>query len=102
MTKNQHISKQYQKKTEKIANLDCTQLIKEDYFTVYHWNLDGEVSTPLTVDYLLVSVIDGEGEIIVNGQVFPVIKGAHFIIPATVEEYKITGKIELVVAHESI
>ena len=97
-----HISASQQKMEEKIEDLVSTQLIKEDYFTVYHWNLDGEVSTPLTVDYLLVSVIDGEGEIIVNGQVFPIIKGDHFIIPATVEEYKITGKIELVVAHESI
>jgi len=97
-----HVSDQYQQKTEKIANLDCTQLIKEDYFTVYHWNLDGEVSTPLAVDYLLVSVIDGAGEIIVSDQHYPIKKGDHFIIPTTVEEYKITGKMDLVVAHESV
>ena len=97
-----HTHEQYEKIEERIEGLASTKLIQEEYFTVYHWELNGEVSTPLVPDYLLVSVIHGEGEIIVNDQVYPIKKGDHFIIPATIEEYKITGKMELVVAHESL
>lgn len=95
-----HVDGQQQMIKEKVNDLVSTQLIKETYFTVHHWDLNGEVTTPLTVDYLLVSVINGEGEIIVNDQTFSIKKGDHFIIPAGVDEYKITGKIELVVAYE--
>lgn len=95
-----HVSEGQQKTEEKVEDLVSTQLIKENYFTVYHWDLNGEVSTPLIADYLLVSVINGVGEIIVNEQAFSIEKGDNFIIPAAVEDYKITGKIELVVTHE--
>src|SRR5690606_30535324 len=54
-------------KVEKdIADLHSTRLIAEKYFTVYHWLLNGTVSTPLTADFLLVSVVDGKGEITVG------------------------------------
>src|SRR5690625_3043139 len=95
-----HVDEQQEKIERKIDDLVSTQLIAEKYFTVSHWDLNGEVSNPLTADYLLVSVINGKGEIIVNGQTFPLKKGDHFIIPATIDSYKLTGKIELMVAHE--
>lgn len=84
-----------------IEDLVSVQLVKEDYFTVYHWQLDGKVSTPLHVDYLLVSVIDGSGEIEVNGKTHSLKKGDNFIIPATVEAYDLTGDLEIIVSHES-
>jgi mannose-6-phosphate isomerase len=95
-----HVNEQIDRKKEKIADLVSTQLIKEDYFTVYHWKLVGEVSTPLQADYLLVSVINGVGEFVVNERTFTLKKGDNFIIPATLKDYKITGDIEFIVAHE--
>lgn len=82
------------------GDLASTQLIKELYFTVYHWDIKGKVETPLKMDYLLVSVIDGSGEISVNGKTFPLAKGSHFILPAMVESYGIEGDLELMVTHE--
>lgn len=81
-------------------DLVSVQLTKEKYFTVYHWELNGKVTTPLTADYLLVSVINGTGEVVVEGQSFPLKKGDNFILPATVKEYEVKGNIELVVSHE--
>ena len=65
-----------------------------------HWQLDGKVSAPLKVDYLLVSVIGGTGELTVNGQTYPLKKGDNFILPAPVEAYDLTGQLEIVVSHE--
>lgn len=84
----------------KNEDLVSVQLVKETYFTVCHWQLDGKVSTPLKVDYLLVSVIDGSGEITVNEQAYPLKKGDNFILPATVEKYDLNGQLEIIVSHE--
>lgn len=82
------------------GDLASTQLIKETFFTVYHWKIKGEVKTPLKMDYLLISVIAGAGEISVNGQSFLLGKGTHFVLPSTVDSYGITGNLELMVTHE--
>lgn len=81
-------------------DLQSVQLIQEEYFTVYHWQIDGKVSSPLKVDYLLVSVIAGTGEITVNGKAHPLKKGDNFILPTTVESYDIEGNLEIIVSHE--
>ena len=82
------------------GDLESKQLIKEPYFTVYHWIIRGKVDTPLKMDYLLISVIGGSGEISVNGNRFALAKGTHFILPSMVESYGIEGNLELMVTHE--
>ncbi|SDQ19325.1 mannose-6-phosphate isomerase, class I [Virgibacillus salinus] len=78
-----------------IDDLVSTQLVDEKYFSVYHWKLDGEVSRKLE-SFLLVSVISGKGNVMVDGQTFPVQIGDHFILPSTVEEYIIEGDLEII------
>ncbi len=88
-------------KVEKmIGDLKTTRLIKEKYFTVYHWQLKGHIILPLQANYLLLSVIFGEGEITVNEHKFPIRKGDHFILPAMIEIYEIEGDIEIIVSSE--
>jgi len=84
---------------ETVESLTTTQLIAEKYFTVYHWRLDGNVITPLNKDYLLMSVIEGEGKIIIEGNEFKLKKGDNFIMPATVFDYELCGTIEIIVSH---
>lgn len=79
--------------------LTAKKLVTADYFTVYHWTLNGEVKQTLDSDFLQVSVIGGQGAILTNGDTFPIEVGDHFIIPATVKEYKLSGDIELIVSH---
>ncbi|WP_172371748.1 mannose-6-phosphate isomerase, class I [Sporosarcina jiandibaonis] len=89
------------KKVEKtIDDLVTTQLAKEQYFTVYHWKLTGNVLTPLRANYLLVSVVNGRGEITVNDRSFPLKKGDNFIFPGTITSYEIEGDLEMIVSHE--
>ena len=94
-----HSSMILKKVEETIDDLVCSQLMKEKCFTVYHWKLNGKVTTPLLVDYLLVSVISGKGEIIVNKSAYPISAGDHLIIPATLEHYEIEGNLEIIASH---
>ncbi|WP_282020640.1 mannose-6-phosphate isomerase, class I [Planomicrobium okeanokoites] len=89
-----------QDKVEKtIGNLFSTQLIAEKYFTVYHWQLDGKTETPLYKDYLLMSVIEGKGKIVIEEKEYELNKGDSFIIPSTVSEYVLNGTVEIIVSH---
>ncbi len=100
VTKYPHSAVQPQRVETIIGDLESIRLIKEKYFTVYHWKLNGKVSTPLRERYLLVSVSKGSGEITVNEQTYPIRKGDNLLIPATVKHYELTGELEIIVSHE--
>ncbi|RNA67544.1 mannose-6-phosphate isomerase, class I [Alteribacter keqinensis] len=80
------------------AGLSITRLIEENYFTVYHWTLNGTVSRDVN-EYTLASVVDGEGEITIGTNTHQLRKGAHFIIPATAERYELRGSMTLMASH---
>lgn len=80
-------------------NLVSTRLVEETYFTVYHWLLKGKVEASPAVGFLMVSVIDGNGEIGTEACKTPIKKGDNFILPATIGDYSISGKMEMIVSH---
>lgn len=84
---------------EQLTDLESTRLIEGEYFTVYHWKLGGKVEVPLTTSFLLVSVINGTGQIVTEESVSTVKKGDNFIVPATIGNYFIDGDLEMIVSH---
>ncbi|WP_223634411.1 mannose-6-phosphate isomerase, class I [Planococcus sp. 4-30] len=84
---------------EQLNNLESTRLVEGEYFTVYHWMLGGKVEVPLTTGFLLVSVINGTGQIVTEESVSSVKKGDNFIVPATIGNYFIDGELEMIVSH---
>ncbi|RZT21462.1 mannose-6-phosphate isomerase, class I [Fictibacillus sp. BK138] len=84
-------------------DLKIEKLIKENYFTVYHWNLEGSVGAVENPSYLLVSVLEGEGELKIGGQSsYHFKKGDHFIVPSTVKNFGMSGKAKFIVSHPTI
>ena len=81
------------------GDLESTRLIEDKYFTVYHWKLIGHTVTPLKKNFLLMSVIEGEGKISIGGNSSDIKKGDNFILPATIEEYQLEGNLEFIVSH---
>ena len=75
------------------------KIVQEDYFTVYHCQLEGSYTSVMEHNYMLVSIINGEGTICVMGNEFPIVKGDHFILPASIEEYELKGKAEFILSH---
>ncbi|MCM3733555.1 mannose-6-phosphate isomerase, class I [Fictibacillus nanhaiensis] len=79
------------------------KLIKENYFTVYHWNLEGSVADVDNPSYLLVSVLEGEGELKIGDQSSSAFKkGDHFIVPSTVKNFEMSGNAKFIVSHPTI
>lgn len=88
-------------KSIKENQLISRQLVKEKYFTVYHWSLSGENSPQVNADFLQVSVLSGQATLFIGDNVQEVKKGDHFIIPATVKEYTLEGEATFIVSHPS-
>ncbi|WP_066195485.1 MULTISPECIES: mannose-6-phosphate isomerase, class I [Gracilibacillus] len=84
-----------------IHKQDLTErkLVEEQYFTVYHWKLAGEAELERKADFLQVSVIEGNATITTNGKENQLKKGDHFIIPATIDQYKLEGNAAFIVSH---
>ena len=83
-----------------IEDLRMTTLVASDFFTVYKWEISGKVDFKKTADYGLLSVLAGQGQLIVDGKDYPIQKGCHFILPSDVEAWTIEGQdLELIVSH---
>ncbi|MBP2075956.1 mannose-6-phosphate isomerase, class I [Oceanobacillus polygoni] len=82
-----------------VDDLTVKKLVEEKYFSVYHWELNGNASLTMDKDFLQVSVIAGQAKLTLNGQDFEIEKGSHFVIPHHIGEYEISGKAEFVVSH---
>lgn len=77
-------------------------LVSEDNFTVYKWEIDGEVEETNRDNFLLVSVIDGDGTVVtVDHHQSRIKKGDHFIIPSTINAFQLEGKMTCIVSHPS-
>lgn len=89
------------KQTEKVnGGLVEKKLVEEQYFTVYHWELNGHADCEMDKDFLQVSVVDGKAAITIDGTSFDLEKGTHFILPHGVRQFKLDGKAEFIVSHE--
>ncbi|MDM5157329.1 mannose-6-phosphate isomerase, class I [Bacillus sp. DX1.1] len=83
---------------EKIEDLSVTTFIECPYFSVQKWELNGSTSLKQQKPFLLVSVIDGEGELINEEGRYFFKKGDHFILPNGFGEYELIGSAEFITA----
>jgi mannose-6-phosphate isomerase, class I len=83
-----------------VDNLSSTLLVANDFFAVYKWELTGQADFTKTADYTLNSVLNGQGQLTVDGQVYPIHKGDHFILPSDVASWRLEGHdLEMIVSH---
>jgi mannose-6-phosphate isomerase len=85
--------------TEEKEGVRITKFVQADYFSVYKWEVNGKASFPQNQPFLLASVIHGEGKLVVDGEEYVWKKGDHFIIPATISQFMLEGKAELMISH---
>ncbi len=85
--------------TTKVDDLKSTLLVASDFFAVYKWEISGNADFEKTADYSLLSVLDGQGSLKVDGQDYDIAKGSHFILLSDVEAWQIKGNLELIVSH---
>lgn len=80
-------------------DLTTTTLVSNPFFTVYKWDVSGRVTMTATADYLLLSVLEGQGTLVVDGVAYPIRKGVHFILPNDVQSWSFEGQLEMIASH---
>lgn len=81
---------------EKIGDSTVVTYLKTDFFNVYEWQVNGLLSMEKAAPYTLVTVITGEGELIVNEKTYPLTMGTSFILPNQIERWEIKGELKLI------
>lgn len=74
-------------------------LTENEYFEVREFKIKSEGVFKRLKPYLLESVIEGSGEIEIDGEVYHLKKGDFFIITNLAKDYKITGKLTIIEAN---
>lgn len=85
--------------TLELHHLRTTCLVSNQFFTVYKWEVEGLVQMRRVAPYLLLSVIDGQGSLLVDNKLYNLQKGSHLILPHTVSEWEFDGNLEMIVSH---
>ncbi|MDR0921223.1 MAG: mannose-6-phosphate isomerase, class I [Lactobacillales bacterium] len=70
--------------------------VETEFFNVYEWKVRGSIKFEKNAPYTLVSVIDGKGAIIVDGKEYSLVKGQHFILPADIPSWELTGNLDII------
>ena len=83
-----------------VDDLSSTLLVANDFFAVYRWELTGQARFTRTADYLLVSVLGGQGQLEIDGQTYDLAKGDHLLLPHDVAAWSLQGQeLEMIVSH---
>ena len=93
-----HVDPKLDIKDQKVGDADVRTFVETDFFSVYRWYLEGGEATftRKAAPYTLVSVLKGQGQIIVNDKSYKIKKGVHFILPYDVKEWTIKGNLEII------
>ncbi|WP_208025314.1 hypothetical protein [Bacillus salipaludis] len=86
-------------KVEEKEQAAIPTFVESEFFSVYKWKICGKSTFSFNDQYLLLSVINGEGTLIHNGEKYPLNKGTHFIVPVGFGEFELEGQCELIVSH---
>jgi mannose-6-phosphate isomerase len=73
-----------------------TTFIESDYFGVQKWELDGTAEFEQTRHFLIVSILDGQGELVSGERSYALKKGDHFILPHQFGRFAIKGTLEAI------
>lgn len=70
--------------------------VKTDFFNVYEWQVKGRLSFSKQAPYTLATVIDGFGQLVVNGETYDLKMGTSFILPAQIENWEVQGELTVI------
>ncbi|MBT2658555.1 mannose-6-phosphate isomerase, class I [Bacillus sp. ISL-18] len=87
-------------RVEEQENVKITTLVESEFFSVYKWEVQGSALFSFDDHYLLLSVINGEGALLHNGEEYSLKKGTHLIVPVGFGEFEISGHCEIILSHK--
>lgn len=97
------VPQSYQPQEYKVAQregLSVTTFVSNSFFTVAKWNISSLTNFQAQSRYIICSVLDGQGQLVIQNETYPLSKGDHFILPADFGPYQMDGQLELIISHE--
>lgn len=85
--------------TEIKDNQKVIQFVSNEFFSVYKWEIDGKLRYQKPHPYCLVTVIEGEGHVMINQQDHSITKGTSFILTTEDTEIQFDGTLHLIISH---
>jgi len=85
-----------QGETELFRDGKITHLLKSEFFNVDKWDIRGDLHFIKDYPYTLVTVIEGSGQIQIDTDSYPLVKGDSFILTSDIDKWIISGELELI------
>lgn len=81
-----------------VGDANVTRFVATKFFAVYKWQLSGGTAQFARgkAPYTLVSVLDGQGKLTVDGQEYSIKKGVHFILPYEIKNWQLDGDLTII------
>lgn len=79
-----------------VTGSTITEYVKTPFFSVYEWQVAGQLTCHKQAPYTLVSVLNGTGAIIIDDCRYELTKGMHFILPDAIQEWTLEGELQLI------
>lgn len=76
-------------------------LLLNEYFNVFSWEIFGKTHFNQYSTYSLVSVVSGDGKIKIMNKKYSISAGDHFIIPANISSWIISGELHCICSSPS-
>lgn len=84
---------------EKHDSSTVTHFLTNKFFSVYKWDVQEELIIDTPSNYTLGTVIDGSGQLFIDGKTYNLKKGAAFVLPKAINQVAVKGDVTLIVSN---
>ncbi|EKU45700.1 mannose-6-phosphate isomerase, class I [Staphylococcus massiliensis] len=84
--------------TDIIENQKRTTFVNNEFFTVSKWEISGTLNYMKPREFCLVTVLEGEGQVISDGVINDIKKGDHFILTSENLDNVFEGELTLIIS----
>ncbi|WP_208560969.1 mannose-6-phosphate isomerase, class I [Marinilactibacillus kalidii] len=91
-----HVDPNPERTVAQQENAVITTFVDNEFFKVQEWKLNGHATFEAEGLYTLVSVLNGDGTLLIGEQKYPITKGSHFILPNGIDRWTVEGSLQII------
>lgn len=73
--------------------------MSNDFFTIVKWEISGTLNYMKPREFCLISVLEGNGKIIIDGEIFEIEKGTNFVLTSEDLDSVFEGDFTLIISY---
>lgn len=73
-----------------------TTYLETSFFNVYEWNIKGKIELKKQAPYTLMTVIEGAGQLVVDGKEYELVLGSSCLLPSQIDAWTIQGEVKII------